>query len=211
MLNWFSINKISYFLIQFLLKDGVCPNKNDLKCGQPSNTCIDQNFKCFPFSPCADNFDFDRSGCEMTDSQKINSNQAIQSTNIPFNNTNITQANIIDNGSTSHGHAMSFFVGLLIILIIITSILLGVWFYGRRKRKWREFLAQLENNTVWDYEQLADDGPTINGSRATISQAFNMHMSNEDINSYSNNTNTNHNTQYNKSRNKINERTHIID
>ncbi len=130
--------------------------------------------------------------------------------NIKLNNTNITQSNIIDNGSsTSHnGRALSFFIVLLIILIIITSILVGVWLYGRRKRKWREFLAQMDNNTVWDYEQLGDDGPAIG---ATMSPVFNMHASNEEISSYNYNTGSNQNISSSKSRNKINERTHIID
>jgi hypothetical protein len=129
--------------------------------------------------------------------------------NIKLNNTNITQSNIIDNGSsTGHGRALSFFVVLLIILIIITSILVGVWLYGRRKRKWREFLAQMDNNTVWDYEQLGDDGPAIG---ATMSPVFNMHASNEEISSYNYNTSSNQNISSSKSRNKINERTHIID
>ena len=86
-----------------------------------------------------------------------------------------------------------------------------MWLYGRRKRKWREFLAQLENNTVWDYEQLSDDGPIIGGSRATISPAFNMEMNNEEINSFSYNSNSNQNLSNSKLRNKIDERTHIID
>ena len=131
-------------------------------------------------------------------------------TSIVNNNTNITQTNIIAD-SSKRGQALSFFIVVLIILIIITSILIGVWLYGRRKRKWREFLAQYDNNTDWEYEQL-EDGPNLGSSRATMSPVFNMNVSNDEINPYNYSANSSQTTNNsNKSRNKINERTHIID
>ena len=144
------------------------------------------------------------------DNTKINfaTQTASFSTTLISNSTsNITEANIIDNGSKSESHTLSFFIVVLVILSIITSILIGVWLYGRRKRKWREFLAQLDNNTDWEYEQL-EDGPTLHGSRATISPVFNMNISNDEI--ISSNNNSTQEANNSKQRNKINERTHII-
>ena len=61
------------------------------------------------------------------------------------------------------------FIGLLGLFLFGTLILVGIWLYGRRKRQWRDFLARLDNNTDWEYEQL-EDGPAI--SRTNV--IFNM-------------------------------------
>ncbi len=58
----------------------------------------------------------------------------------------------------------------------------GIWAYGRRKRRFREFLAQLDNNTDWEYEQLDDGPPSMTASRATMTPIFSMLNHNESLN-----------------------------
>jgi hypothetical protein len=53
-------------------------------------------------------------------------------------------------------------------------LVVAVWIYGRRKRRWREFLAQLDSNTDWDYEQLDDDSVTPSPSRHAVAQQVNF-------------------------------------
>lgn len=104
--------------------------------------------------------------------------------------------------SYKNNSSVNFFIGLLIILVILTGILTGIWLYGRRRRKWREILAHLENNTDWEYEQL-EDGPSLSSTRATVSQRFNPNFTNQD-----NETNLS-NSITKVGSNQLNERTRI--
>jgi hypothetical protein len=53
---------------------------------------------------------------------------------------------------------------IFFLAFVIIAALVGIVIYGRRKRKWREFLAQLDNNTDWEYEQLEDMPNSIGGN-----------------------------------------------
>ena len=73
------------------------------------------------------------------------------------------------------------YIGLIFFLaFVISAALAGIIIYGRRKRKWREFLAQLDNNTDWEYEQLEDMPNSIaggNNSDRYMSTVFDRTMS----------------------------------
>jgi hypothetical protein len=94
-------------------------------------------------------------------------------------------------------------IGLFIFLLIVISvILIAIVVYGRRKRRWREFLAQLDNNTDWEYEQL-EDLPNTNGverystvfDRTIESDRENQNSSRNNKLLATNNTNNNNNEQ----------------
>jgi hypothetical protein len=53
-------------------------------------------------------------------------------------------------------------------------LVVALWIYGKRKRRWREFLAQLDSNTDWDYEQLDDEPVTPSASRHSMVQQVNF-------------------------------------
>ena len=55
----------------------------------------------------------------------------------------------------------------MVIVALLAGTIFGAWTYGKRKQKWREFLAQLDNNTDWEYEQL-DDNHHPMSSRASL-------------------------------------------
>jgi hypothetical protein len=94
------------------------------------------------------------------------------------------------NNSTSNGtdvntpvkHEYKYMVALLFVFVFFVGLILAGWVYGRRKRKWREFLAQLDNNTDWEYEQLEDNHYPM-GSRAgslpNMSPMINMKITND--------------------------------
>ena len=157
---------------------GFC-NSNEFICKSPPNTCIDSNFVCDQIESCADSSD--EQNCIHLNATTENSS----TTNIA------TVPNSIDN-IPPHGNShLDFFIGFLIILSIATALLFGLWIYGRRKRKWREFLAQLDNNTDWEYQQL-DDNPLSIGTSSnmpTMLPIFNMSSTNTTIenNNQSNN------------------------
>jgi hypothetical protein len=99
------------------------------------------------------------------------------------NNTDII---IVDANSESKGKSkLGFLIGLLITFGMITSALIGMWYYGRRNRRTREFLAQLHNNTDWEYEQL-DDEQSLGTSRVTMSPIFDMNAINDESESNAN-------------------------
>ena len=137
-----------------------CKN-NEFKCN-PSNICINESFRCDNIESCSDGSD------------ELNCNVTIGNGTLILSNVT---ANAVDNKT---GGGFKYFIGLGIILIVFLSAIVGAWIYGRRKRKWREFLAQLDNNTDWEYEQL-DDNNHIMGSTtySTNPPRFNMSISNE--------------------------------
>ena len=158
-------------------------------CKSPPNTCIDSSFVCDQIGSCADSSD--EQNC-------INFNTTTENS---ATTSNATVPNSIDNISPHGNGHLNFFIGLLLILSVATAGLFGLWIYGRRKRKWREFLAQLDNNTDWEYQQL-DDNPLSIGASSnmpTMLPIFNMSSSN---------TNIDNNNQSNNKRDS-NERTPI--
>ena len=81
--------------------------------------------------------------------------QTVSETKFYWNVSNSSLQNLIpsqEDGQSSVNKRANFFIGLLVILVLLTAALIGVYFYGRRRRKWREFLAQLDNNTDWELE-----------------------------------------------------------
>lgn len=179
-----SIKAISITSFNYVNQNNSCSNINESKCAQPSNICI--------------NKELIEQSCQIMDNSNSTSQTTTFTTKIP------------DEGkSASTGHKLSFLIFLLIVLTAITAVLIGVWVYGRRKRKWREFLAQYDNNTDWEYEQL-EDGPAMSGVTSTRSPVFNMNVSNDEITTYSYSMNSAIQNSK-KGPDKITERTHIID
>ena len=182
---------------------------------------MDINFKCDLYKSCPDNSDQincikDNPNDNSTTTTAMDTTTTTSTTTTTTTTTSTTTSQFISTTKAQNmttisseqpspkGHAVSFFIILLIILSIITAVLTGIWVYGRRKRKWREFLAQLDNNTDWEYEQL-DDGPSISASRTTMSPVFNMNIANDDIEAAANVNNNNNSSN----KNRANERTPI--
>jgi hypothetical protein len=150
-----------------------CLNENDFICRQPSNICIDSRFKCDKIASCSDNSD------ELNCTTLNYNTTQIYSTSTSTSNASISSSfsdllmNTTITTDDPHGRSVSkgktILIGIIFVLVIAICILVGVWVYGRRKRKWREFIAQLDNNTEWEYEQL-EDGPLtmINNSNARM-------------------------------------------
>ncbi len=73
---------------------------------------------------------------------------------------------------------MKYFIGFIVCVVLTTAAIFGVWTYRKRRLKWTEFLAQLDNNTDWEYEQLDDyqhsSGTGAGGSMPTMSPIFDM-------------------------------------
>ena len=87
----------------------------------------------------------------------------------------------MDKKQSSFGR-VKILAAILIVVILIIIAVTGVWLYGRRKRRFREFLAQLDNNTDWEYEQLDDGPPSMTQSRQAITPIFSMLAHNESLN-----------------------------
>lgn len=182
---------------------------NQFNCVKPSNICLDEKFKCDLYESCPDGSD--QFNCSNITPSSSSSSSIITTTRKITNSTmNSTVYYVtliaITPDSREKSSSLNFFIGIIIFLVILTGILTGVWLYGRRKRRWRELLAQLDNNTDWEYEQL-EDGPSMVSSRSTVTPSLNRNISNDDretnlstINRQSSNTNNNA---------KLNERSRI--
>jgi len=162
----------------------VC-KENEFKCGIPSNICIDSKFKCGFYDSCVDNTD--HLNCDFSATTKTTEQTtASMTTSISNTLSNTTGILVVDNNSEpKKGSKLGFLIGLLITIGLITSALIGIWYYGRRNRRTREFLAQLQNNTDWEYEQL-DDDQSLGTSRVTMSPIFDMNTINDESESNSN-------------------------
>ena len=129
---------------------GTCTD-NKFLCSAPSNVCLNKDLVCDGIESCIG----DEINCTSNDS----------TVKIPINDDShaaVTRTNVL--------------IGMLIICILILLLIVSIIIYGRRKKKWREFLAQLDNNnTDWEYEQL-DDGPSISASRPSMTPIFNMNV-----------------------------------
>lgn len=182
----------------------------------PLNVCLEKSAICNGIASCAD--DSDESKCSSSSLSSLSptvlttpQNSLLNTTITTFNST-INGTNTIINNDTKPRSIskMNFLIVLLIIVIIITIIVGSIWLYGRRKRRFREFLAQLDNNTDWEYEQLDDGPPSLTASRHTMTPIFSMLNHSENLNRRNvnqnnavnassiniNNTNNTHNNDY---------------
>lgn len=141
-----------------------------------SNICIDMNFRCDQISSCSDNSDEENCSTQPQLPSSTTTSLPIDSTTtsiangsttaVASNSTEEPDVNI-PNPNIPAKHEYQYLIGLLFLIVFFVCLILGGWIYGRRKRKWREFLAQLDNNTDWEYEQL-DDNFYPMGSRSSL-------------------------------------------
>lgn len=142
--------------------------ENEFKC-KPSNVCIDQSLLCDNIASCSDSSD--EANCtHSTTTTTVTNNNNLPATVIINTNSsidaNVTLITINDDSKTSR-NKVKYLIGFVVIVALLAGTIFGAWTYGKRKQKWREFLAQLDNNTDWEYEQL-DDNHHPMSSRASL-------------------------------------------
>lgn len=158
------------------------------------------NFRCDKIASCSDNSD--EEDCTTPPSQpqpesvsntslatdttqttapsSLIANESMTTVGGGASNTTTEPDVNIPNPNIPAKHEYQYLIGLLLLIVFFVCLILGGWIYGRRKRKWREFLAQLDNNTDWEYEQL-DDNFYPMGSRSSLPtmNMINMKITND--------------------------------
>ncbi len=129
---------------------------------------------CFEISFVDKNGEFN-----MLDSITITAeSQAVATTKFLNNNStinpNLDHLEEDKNGRLSN--KMKYLIGFLVCMVLFSGAVFGLWTYRKRRLKWNQFLAQLDNNTDWEYEQLDDYHQSNNasGSVPTMSPIFDM-------------------------------------
>lgn len=108
-----------------------------------------------------------------------------------FNEVKSITISIANNSDSDPGHvpsksnnSLKLLIGSVILSALVVGSVFGVWTYRKRRLKWREFLAQLDNNTDWEYEQLDDNHhhQAIHRGQSIprMSPIFNMNVSSKD-------------------------------
>lgn len=148
--------------------------ENEFKC---SNFCIDQSLLCDEIASCSDSSDEENCTHLITPTPAATLDQ----TNILENTNSSLESNATMITIEQKSGNVKYIIGLLIAIIILAAVVLGAWSYGKRKQKWREFIAQLDNNTDWEYEQL-DDNHHPMASRSnlpTMTPMFNIKITDD--------------------------------
>lgn len=179
--------------------------KQKIKCKYPLSTCVDLDGNNI-VTTCSDDTFAD---LKITSKSTSNlsflptTNSPSQTTSLLFTTTTTTNSTtLLSTNSTEDFHLIPIqrksinIIGLFILLLIVISVvMIAIIVYGRRKRRWREFLAQLDNNTDWEYEQL-EDLPTANGADR-YSTVFDRTISTSENERESQNSNRKHTTTTN--------------